>query len=668
MPALVVSYAGLLGGAERILLEVADGPAEPPLIACPPGPLADAARARGLGVFELRERGLELRRSPAERVAAPARLLSLAAELRPLVAAVRPDVLVAWNMRALLALATAFPAGPRPRLVFQHNDLLPGALIARAVERAAKHADRVIALSHCSAQELGAGAVDVLHPGVDLERFCPDPQIERHPRRVLLLGALEPWKRPDLALEAVALAARELPDLELHVAGEPLGETSPFHDQLRRRAAEPDLRDRVTFAGRRPDPERALHEAGCLLHCAAREPYGLVVAEALACGTPVVVPDSCGPAEIAGTDCGRLYPPGSAPAAAEALVSLLRDPGEAAAAGAAGRARAERELDVRATRARWAELVAAPGSGRPQPEPEIAVITVLHDSRAELSALLASLERHLPAARLVVVDSGSSDGGPALAREWRHGAAEVVELGENVGFGRAANAGLARVEEPVTVLLNPDCELLDASLAAAAREALREPARLIAPLVLRSGGRREDSAQRVPGDPALLAHALLPGAGLPRPLAAAIEPWRSTRPRRVGWAVGSCVVARTELLRRLGPFDERTFMYAEDLDLGLRAADAGVETWFWPAARVLHHGAHSSRRVYGGEPYDLLARRRREVVRERRGSRRAAADDLLQLLTFADRLLLKRALGRDSEAEKRRLQALRRARREARGA
>ena len=138
--------------------------------------------------------------------------------------------------------------------------------------------------------------------------------------------------------------------------------------------------------------------------------------------------------------------------------------------------------------------------------------------------------------------------------------------------------------------------------------------------MLRPGGAREDSAQRAPGDPALLAHALLPGAGLPRPLAAAIEPWRSTRPRRVGWAVGSCVVARTELLRRLGPFDERTFMYAEDLDLGLRAADAGVETWFWPAARVLHRGAHSSRRVYGGEPFDLLARRRREVVRERRGA------------------------------------------------
>ncbi len=104
-------------------------------------------------------------------------------------------------------------------------------------------------------------------------------------------------------------------------------------------------------------------------------------------------------------------------------------------------------------------------------------------------------------------------------------------------------------------------------------------------------------------------------------------------------------------------------MYGEDLDLGLRAADAGIETWFWPAARVRHTGAHASRAAFGGEPLDLLARRRREVVRERRGPGRARRDDLLQLLTFADRLALKRLSGRDAARERRQLGALLRARR-----
>ena len=144
--------------------------------------------------------------------------------------------------------------------------------------------------------------------------------------------------------------------------------------------------------------------------------------------------------------------------------------------------------------------------------------------------------------------------------------------------------------------------------------------------MLRPGGEREDNAQREPGSAPLALHALVPGALLPRRVAAAVEPWRSRGPQPRG--LGGGLVRWSRAPRRcaaLGPFDERAFMYAEDLDLGLRAADAGIETWFWPAARVNHAGAHASVRAFGGEPFDLLARRRREVVSERRGGRAARA-------------------------------------------
>jgi N-acetylglucosaminyl-diphospho-decaprenol L-rhamnosyltransferase len=330
--------------------------------------------------------------------------------------------------------------------------------------------------------------------------------------------------------------------------------------------------------------------------------------------------------------------------------------------GAAARARAERDLGISAMRSAYGGLLSVRAAVR-RPGAELAVVTVLHDSASQLEGLLDSLDRHLPAAQLVVVDSGSSDDGVELARAWRAGSADVVVLGENEGFGRGVAAGLPLVRRPVTALLNPDVELLDASLAALAREAMRGPERLLVPLVERADGSREDNAQPEPGAPSLLVHALVPGALLPSGLAAALEPWRARRPRRAGWPVASCLVARTETLRRLGPFDEQVFMYAEDLDLGLRASDAGVETWFWPAARVRHTGAHASGPAFGGEPFDLLARRRREVVRERRGPGRARRDDLLQLLTFADRLALKRLRGRDAVRERRQLAALLRARR-----
>jgi GT2 family glycosyltransferase len=217
----------------------------------------------------------------------------------------------------------------------------------------------------------------------------------------------------------------------------------------------------------------------------------------------------------------------------------------------------------------------------------------------------------------------------------------------------------------VTVLLNPDVELLDASLEELAAEVLRDdrPERILAPLVIQPDGLRENSAHPEPGTVPELLRAVVPTAGIPRPLRPPIEPWRADGPRRVGWAVGCCLVARTDTLRRLGPFDDRAFLYAEDLDLGLRATDAGVETWFWPSARVLHRGGHASRRVFGGEPHELIAARRREVIRRWRGQRRQRVDDSAQLVTFATRIGLKTLLRMRPDRERAQLAALRRARR-----
>jgi GT2 family glycosyltransferase len=144
-----------------------------------------------------------------------------------------------------------------------------------------------------------------------------------------------------------------------------------------------------------------------------------------------------------------------------------------------------------------------------------------------------------------------------------------------------------------------------------------------------------------------------------------MAPWRAAAARRVGWAVGSALVARTETLRRLGPFDERIFLYGEDLELGLRAGDAGIETWLWPSARVLHHGAHATGQAFGEEPLELLARARREAIARRQGRAQVLLDDFVQAVTFSSRLAGKRVLGRPAGRELRQLHALIAARKDA---
>jgi N-acetylglucosaminyl-diphospho-decaprenol L-rhamnosyltransferase len=287
-------------------------------------------------------------------------------------------------------------------------------------------------------------------------------------------------------------------------------------------------------------------------------------------------------------------------------------------------------------------------------------VVVLHDSEPELRALLASIERHLAAPpQLVVVDSGSRDGGAALARA--HGA-EVVALPGNPGFGAASNAGLARARHDVTVLLNPDCELLDGSLAALAALARAHPRALHAPRLLNPDGSVQRSVHPLPGTVGALLPALVHPPLLPWTLRDRAEPHRAEAPRTVGWAIAACLAAATATLRELGPFDPAVHLFAEDMELGLRARAAGIPTILHPQLRLRHAGGHATLRA--GEPLDLLARRRREAVAAALGRRALALDDLAQALTFASRAAGHAVLGGDANRPRAQLAALRRARRQ----
>jgi GT2 family glycosyltransferase/glycosyltransferase involved in cell wall biosynthesis len=644
LPALIVSYTSHPGGAERILADHATAIGQDAIAACPDGWLADRLREEGVRVFRLKERPLELR---GQHAAAALRLAAHGREVRDLVEALRPHTVLAWGMRAALAYAALLPrfAEPNPRFVFQHNDLLPSLTVGRAVRSAARRADLVLALSDAIATDLGLDGVEVVRAGVDLERFKPPPTDPRSGAGALFLGAITAWKRPDLAIKAATAAG-----VRLTIAGAPLDSAGKHLEERLRAAAGPG----ITFAGRVADPAEVLRHASVLLHTADREPYGMALVEALACGVPVVAPAAGGPQEIADDTCARLFRPGDADAAAAALATALAD---RPALGKAARARAEAHFDLRESRRRYQKVFAL--REEPAPSAGIAIVTVLHDSAREIRALMASIERHLPDAHLIAVDSASQDDGPQAVEQWA-GASTLIRLGENAGYGRGTNAGVAAATEPVTIVLNPDVELLDDSLAKLAAEAARHPDRILAPLVMRPDGTRQDSVHPQPGSPPVIAR-----AAAPAPIGgAAVDPWRGNKATRVGWAVGCALAARTETFRSLGPFDPRTFMYAEDLDLCLRAADQHVETWFWPYARVLHHEAHASATAFAGEPFELLAERRRSVLEERLGSGMRNRDDLIQAATFANRIAFKTLLGKPALRERSQLRALLKARRD----
>lgn len=218
----------------------------------------------------------------------------------------------------------------------------------------------------------------------------------------------------------------------------------------------------------------------------------------------------------------------------------------------------------------------------------VAVVIVTHNTRDDVLACLDSLPE-AGAGEIVVVDSGSTDGSVAAVQE-AHPEVEVVAL-DNVGYGRGANAGVARTTAPIVVVANADTRFAPGSLRELAG-AFDEDPRIgaVGPLVRYPDGRHQASARRFPTLGQAAGHALL-GLWWPG------NPWtRSYRmldedplaPRDVDWLSGCAMALRREAFVEVGGFDPGYFMFVEDVDLGYRLRQAGWRVRFHPHAQVVH--------------------------------------------------------------------------------
>ena len=284
--------------------------------------------------------------------------------------------------------------------------------------------------------------------------------------------------------------------------------------------------------------------------------------------------------------------------------------------------------------------------------PSYSIVVVTWQSAGHLAALAASMNRHLgDEPELVVVDNASDDDPGPVAEAWR-GPTRVIGLEANRGYGAAANVGVAEAEGDAVVTLNPDTELLDAGLGNLAAFALERCA-LVGPRLRNPDGSPQPSASGPPVGAWPWVGAVVPGALAPRPLRARTEPWRLDDAVRVAWLTGACVAGPRDALLELGPFDPALEMYGEDLDLGLRAGRAGIESWFCPAtATVLHHGGASSALRYEDGPAPVIALTRRAVVKRAYGATRERRGWLAQRLNLRLRIIAMQALGRNAERER----------------
>jgi N-acetylglucosaminyl-diphospho-decaprenol L-rhamnosyltransferase len=217
-------------------------------------------------------------------------------------------------------------------------------------------------------------------------------------------------------------------------------------------------------------------------------------------------------------------------------------------------------------------------------------------------------------AHVVVSDNGSSDGSREFIAERYGGAVTIVENNANLGFAAACNRAFAVTDAPYVFLLNPDAELHDGALRASVTFMESHPRCGIA------GSRiynHDGSIQESCGEfDTWLGADLRSSAWGEWPLlrryanGTQLRAWGHASERRVDIAIGAALCIRRSLLNEIGAFDERFFLYHEEVDFARRAAWAGYETWYVPASEASHEGMGSARGQYSVEARKQTSRRK----------------------------------------------------------
>ena len=226
------------------------------------------------------------------------------------------------------------------------------------------------------------------------------------------------------------------------------------------------------------------------------------------------------------------------------------------------------------------------------------VVVVSYRCRDHLRRCLASLERHAPpGTNVLVIDNDSQDGTVELVRD-EFSSVSLLESGENAGFARATNRGIASGRAPYVLVLNPDTELREGTLPALL-ELMEEHADIgiAGPRLEQPDGTFDHASRRsFPTLLGALGHFSGVGRRLERgPLAQYRAPEIERGP--VDAVNGAFMLIRRAALEQVGLFDEGYWMYMEDLDLCFRFKQAGWVTWYEPSASALHvKGGSAGRR------------------------------------------------------------------------
>jgi glycosyltransferase involved in cell wall biosynthesis len=388
MRILFLNPSGQLGGAEVALLDILASlrQAEPDwelhLIASAAGPLVEKAKTLGLStnVLPFPESMARLGDSPAGGPAAKrARqrktlrrlmqtspdILHYTRRLRRQLRQLAPDVIHTNGFKMHLLGAMAKPR--RSKLVWHIHDYVRARpLMSKAMCLLSNRCSIAVTNSHSVAADVRAACgkrlrVATVYNGVDTKMFSPHgagvdldslsglTPVNGSTVRVGMLATLARWKGHETFLRAFSLLPESV-SLRGYIVGGAIYQTEGSQFSLaglRGLARDLGIEDRIGFTGFVDQPASVMRSLDILVHASTQpEPFGLVIAEGMACGRAVIASNAGGAAEVFDANVNALsHNPGDVIALAQRMEELATKPELRARLGAAGRATAEARFD-----------------------------------------------------------------------------------------------------------------------------------------------------------------------------------------------------------------------------------------------------------------------------------------------------------------------------------
>jgi N-acetylglucosaminyl-diphospho-decaprenol L-rhamnosyltransferase len=229
----------------------------------------------------------------------------------------------------------------------------------------------------------------------------------------------------------------------------------------------------------------------------------------------------------------------------------------------------------------------------------VGIVTVAYYSAGVIGDFLDSIDDTVDV-EIVIVDNTPVDDGLAARAAADH-RVTLVRPGPNLGYGAGMNLGVATLPPDIRwiVLANPDLVMTPTTIPELLSGAHRLPrAGAFGPLIRNLDGTVYPSARKLPSLRTGIGHAIFIRVWPKNPWTTSYRnDLAAVNEHSVGWLSGAFLLVRREAFDAIGGFDERYFMYFEDVDLGRNLGLANWQSYYIPSAEVTHAGAASTNKV-----------------------------------------------------------------------